>query len=76
MFQVKFQLSCPLPSGQLCCVDTPPATDEQDSILGDPAGVTPSIIDKIVADTPAAIGPGQASVICVPATAEELTILQ
>ena len=77
MFQIKFFLSCPLLGCHLCCVVTVSATNEQHSILGDPAGVTPSIIDKVVADTPAAISPGQASVTSkVPATTEKLTILQ
>ena len=80
MFQVEFLLRCSLPCGHLCCGVTVPATHEQHSILGDPTGVIISIIDKIVADTPAAIGPGQASVTSAPwdhrATAEEVTILQ
>ena len=68
MFQVKFLLRCPLPCGHLCCGVTVIAPQEQDSILGDPTGVTLSTMDKIVADTPAAISPGQASVTSVPAT--------
>ena len=79
MFQGEPLLRCPLQCCHLCCGVTLNvyAPNEQDSILCDTTCVLRSIMDKVVADTPAAIGPGQASVTSsVPATTEKVTILQ